>query len=95
MTDTRKAFAEFRLAYDDGDPWGSVMAWWFAVADALTDTAPERLPSHWQFRQSPLGSDKDQYEYETVAGWSPETLVRFGNALGRYAARLKAAGKDY
>jgi hypothetical protein len=92
---TKQAFAEFRLNFDGGDQWGSTMAWLFAVADALTDKAPDMVPDKWQFRQSPLGSDKDQYEYEIVVDWSAETLVRFGNALHRYAAMLRQAGRDY
>lgn len=92
---TKEAFAEFRLSFDAGDPWGSTMAWWFAVADALMEAAPELVPNKWQFRQSPLGPDTESYEYETCRTWPAETLVRFGNALSRYAAMLKAAGKDY
>jgi hypothetical protein len=95
MSDTKQAFAEIRLNFDSGDAWGSTMAWLFAVADALTDKAPDLVPPQWQFRQSPFGSDKSQYEYEIAAEWNTATLIRLGNALSRYAARLKAAGLDY
>jgi len=95
MSETKEAFAEFRLSFDGGDKWGSTMGWWFAVADALTEKEPGMVPDSWEFRQSPFGPDTEQYEYEIAAQWSPETLRRMGNALSRYARCLKAAGLDY
>jgi hypothetical protein len=92
--ETKEAFAEFRVGCGR-DMWGHTMGWWFAVADALTDKTPDQVPAAWKFRQSPLGSDTEQYEYEICSAYTPETLRRFGNALSRYANKLKAAGLDY
>lgn len=87
---------EFRLT-DSGDSWGSVMAWWFAVADEIYFGRDFEVPGEWRFRPSPLGSqnDPEMYETECVREASDEALQRFGAVLTRYASMLRAAGKDY
>jgi hypothetical protein len=89
--------AEFKLMFDPGDPWGSTMLWWFAIADSLLFTHDVAPPQHWQFRPSPLGpsNEPEQYETEIVDNTDPDALVRFGNLLTRYAAFLKRAGMNY
>ena len=86
-----------RDTFDGGDPWGSVMAWHFAIADYLTNLDADSVPEEWGFVQSPLGSATDCYEYETLADEQPsvEDLIHAGNILCRYASMLKLAGFDY
>lgn len=88
--------AEFRLTCD-GDCWGSVMLWWFAIADELHFNRDSGVPSSWQFRPSPLGpsNDLEAYETEIVEAADTETLLRFGELMNRCASRLKRLGKDY
>jgi hypothetical protein len=95
---TRNPILEImRDSFDGGDAWGSVMEWWFAIADYLTDLDPDSVPQDWQFRQSPIGSDVDSYAYQMLANEQPtaEQLIHAGNVLSRYAAQLKLAGMDY
>jgi hypothetical protein len=54
------------------------------------------IPAEWQYRPSPLGGkDPDAYETSICETASDDALRLFGRALNRYAAMLKAAGKDY
>jgi hypothetical protein len=89
--------SEFKIMFDPGDPWGSTMGWWFAIADSLTFIHGVETPSDWQFRPSPLGpsNDPDAYETEIVDKSDPDDLIRFGNVLTRYAHCLKRAGMSY
>lgn len=90
-----------RDSFDGGDPWGSVMAWWFAVCDVISDIDPAQVPAAWEFRQSPMGSDTESFEYEQILetmaadGVTLETLQHAGWVLCRYAAQLKLSGLDY
>lgn len=85
-----------RDSFDGGDAWGSVMGWWFAIADYLTENF-DGVPGSWGFQQSPFGVDKDAYEFEWLTELQPteEQLIHAGNILERYAAQLKLAGEDY
>lgn len=86
---------EYR-ATKDGDAWGRVMSWRFALADYLT-TRGLPVPASWQFRQSPFGPDKSSYEYQALnrRNDAPGTLARFGAALARLDNICRAAGRDY
>lgn len=86
---------EFRLSYDGGDAWGSTMGWWFAVAGEMNERGLD-IPGAWQYRPG-LGGGKDPDAYETpiCEGATDTALQLFGRAMNRYAAKLKAAGKDY
>lgn len=90
-----------RDSFDGGDAWGSVMEWWFALADVITDIDATQIPSEWEFRQSPFGADTEAYAYNAILetmrddGVTLETLLHAGKVLTRYAAQLKLAGKDY
>ena len=95
--------AELRGCDWSGDPWGELMALWFALNDACITQA---IPCDETFRPSPFGPDDDSYWYEffneglvrriqmgsaptdiEVAGWHK----LFNTA---YHA-LKLLGKDY
>lgn len=88
---------EFNLSYDY-DPWGQVMGWLFAVCDVLTDSGLG-TPPEWDFHQSPMGSDTDSYEYQTLqdlyVDYTDDDLLAFGHFLNREADQLRAAGQDY
>jgi len=92
--DTRELKAEFRL-HSDGDPWGTTMAFWFAVAGEMYVRGIP-IPDAWRYRPSPLGAkDPDAFETEICEQAGDETLAAFGALLNRYAGFLKRAGKDY
>lgn len=88
---------EFKFMRDPGDPWGSAMQWWFAVAESLTFTHGSDVPAHWEFRPSPIQTetDQDSLEAEFCDNADPDDLERFGNLLCRYADALKCAGYSY
>lgn len=99
---TRNPIIErMRDTFDGGDAWGSTMGWWFAIADVVTEIDPSQVPSEWEFRQSPMGSNTEAYEYQEILetmrddGATLEDLLDAGNILTRYAAQLKLAGMDY
>jgi len=56
---------EFKLT-NDGDNWGNVMQWLFAIADYLTFETKECVPDAWQFRPSPLGADEESYVFQAL-----------------------------
>lgn len=99
---TRNPIIEtMRDSFDGGDPWGSTMEWWFAIADVITEIDPSQVPSAWEFRQSPFGANTDSYAYQEIIdtmrdeGAVLEDLLNAGNVLTRYATQLKLAGMDY
>lgn len=90
-----------RDTFDGGDPWGSAVAWHFAIADVITEIDPAQVPEAWEFQQSPFGADTEAYEYNAVIetmrdnGAVLEDLIHAGNVLARYTHLLMLAGKDY
>ena len=97
MTTYKQLISEFRCD-DCDDPWGTVMHWWFTVADEIHFKRPKlNIPVNWRFRPSPLGSqnEPDDYAAVAVAQASDAALDRFGAVLNRYAGFLKRRGRDY
>jgi hypothetical protein len=88
---------EFRLSNDDGDSWGSVMAWLFAIADEITFYRNPTLnvPNEWEFRPSPLGADTETQTHKICHQAKDIALVKLGDTLWRYRAKLIVADKDY
>jgi hypothetical protein len=90
--------SEFKL-YADGDAWGYVMHWWFAVAEELYYFRQNvTIPEEWQFCPSPFGrpqNDPDDVATVAVALASDRDLLKFGKLLARCARALKHAGRDY
>ena len=81
---------EFRVDFDSHDPWGSVMGWFFDVAETLY-ARDAYIPEEWQFRPGRGESE----ESERLEDYSSDTLLQFGNVLNRYAAALESAGRSY
>lgn len=98
-----------RQDHDDGDPWGSTMSHWFAVADML-----HRLgyvtPPEWEYqalvRRWPAAAlfpapDPEEWpDSEYAALWGAgeidvDDLTHAGNVLCRYVAILDRAGHSY
>ncbi len=90
-----------RDTFDGGDPWGSTIAWHFAVSDVLHEIDPELVPKSWEFTPSVFGSNTEAYEYEAVCdlikdeGIDADVLIHAGNVLARYAHILMLNGYDY
>jgi hypothetical protein len=85
---------EIKLGDIAYDPWGTAMAWWFAVADEIAFKRNIDTPAHWEHRPG-LGCDPETYEGDMVADANDETLIKFGNLLSRYVAKLELAGRSY
>ena len=99
-----------RDSFGDGDPWGTAMAWGFAVAETLTVVGAE-VPAEMDYSPSPF------VQVETPETYSPESYeddvvfeylrdatdlesaireVQFaGKCLARYINWLDAAGFSY
>lgn len=73
------------------------MHWWFTIAEEIHTRDPSAVPAEWRYRQSPLGPQNDPHDIATAVARMADTrsLLLFGRALFRYAAKLKAAGEDY
>lgn len=99
--ETRNPVIErMRDSFDGGDPWGSTMEWWFALADVISGIDASQIPSEWEYRQSPMGADTDSWAYQEIIsevcdGVTLEDLLHAGAVLTRYASMLKLAGMDY
>lgn len=83
------------------DPWGTAMAWHFAIADCLGHGwGPPYPPADWGY-SSPMGPDENDPRFRALeemlhAGTvSSEDLLRVGNILHRYERVLERAGRDY
>jgi len=88
---------EFRICYDKGDAWGSVMGTLFPVAAELYYREGP-IPIHWGYSPGACHDDPrddEDYMYEILNEAETNALVRFGNFLDRFSGFLKRAGEDY
>lgn len=90
----KQILAENDIKYD---PWGTVLGAHFAICDEMLYMG-YTIPHSWGFRPGACHTPERDYD----GGWAyyfenqPEKkLIRWGNVLSRYSAKLKAAGKDY
>lgn len=103
MTTSTETFtyddAKDELRLDDfaGDPWGTTMAWWFAVSDEIYFHRDDiDVPHEWQFSPSPFGpAEDDEYRTEVVKGMPDADLVQFGNLLCRLDEICRERGWNY
>lgn len=94
--------AEYNVSFDGGDPWGSNIAWLFALAEFLTHEG-DGTPDEWEFRDSPLHDEwePEGYPEEMLSDmwddgiFTVEDAEAFGNVLNRYDNLLRMAGKNY
>ena len=88
------------MSWDNGDKFGSTMAWWFATADAL-ELAGEEIPIDWQYSPGAIGFPLPCFETDAitsavdagVVSW--DNVRELGNALMRYRKILGVRGEDY
>ena len=87
---------EFKLT-DDGDNWGNVMQWLFAIADYLTFETYECVPDEWQFKPSPFGADEERYEFQALKEMElpSDEVLQFGKVLFRVRDILESKGESY
>ncbi len=89
---------EFRMIYDKGDSWGSVMGAFFPVAAELYfREAP--VPPEWGYSPG-AGShddprDDEDYLFEVLEYADTSALIKFGSFLERFSRLLKRAGEAY
>lgn len=93
----RDALPDLRLEFDRGDPWGSTMALFFAVAEEIEFNRESiSPPGSWEY--SPGAADEPERDgpfAATVALLSDSALLRLGDFCERYSERLKARGYSY
>jgi len=84
------------------DPWGTAMAWGFAVCDylhhvALCDDIPAGLGYSPAATVRGEGFEEEGYpeQYIVEMGLDTYTLVTAAKCLDRYLDWCKAAGRDY
>ena len=92
--------SDLRSAWDPGDPYGSCMLIWFAIADLLTSEGQD-VPSAWEHSPGLGGPDKDDFYFQTLSeGWlsgyfAAEDLRNAGNILQEFAHHLDETGRSY
>ena len=82
----------YEMEFDDGDPWGSVMKWRFAICDELYRRGAD-IP--WDYSAGAGGApdpEDGDFDLSTV---SEADLICFGEELATEAATLDAAGRSY
>ena len=87
---------EFKLT-NDGDNWGNVMQWLFAIADYLTFETNECVPDKWQFKPSPFGADEESYVFQALKEMAlpSNEVLQFGKVLIRVRDILESKGESY
>ncbi len=87
---------EFKLT-NDGDNWGHVMQWLFAIADYLTFETNECVPDEWQFKPSPFGADEESYVFQALKEMAlhGDEVLQFGKVLIRVRDILESKGESY
>ena len=85
---------EYRLGDHKHDPWGTTMAWLFAVADYLTFEG-NGAPDSWEFTPAMGGPDTESYEFETLKESDLAAVEQFGALLHRHDRLCRHFGKDY
>lgn len=89
---------EVRTFDDPADPWGSNIAWLFALADYMWAINGEILPG---YRPSPMGVDLGDCSYElTTLGdmndsFEDDDVRRVYTILSRRDDILRVLGKNY
>lgn len=92
-----------RDAWDGHDQWGTVMMWWFGIADVLWHNTPQLITAEWQYRHGAgcNGIDRQEWPDGHIADLlddgiiSIDEMLYVGIVLTRYAGWLKLAGQDY
>jgi len=80
-----------------GDPWGTAMAWHFAIADRLWADG-HYVPAEWQYSHGASAwtePEADDFYGTECVGQSAEDLLHAGNVLHRFEALCVLAGRDY
>jgi hypothetical protein len=83
------------------DPYGTCMGWHFAIADLLSDVAPDEIPSAWDYRRGLGGSDEEDWHYVELSSFleagiiTTADLVRVGNICSRYVRILHMQDRSY
>lgn len=91
-------FKEFKNTYS-GDKWGNCMAWAFALCDYLYERG--LCPEYWEFQQSPMGSNEEDFQYEQISALvengdiTVNDILNFSKVLYRYHNILISQDKDY
>lgn len=92
-----------RDCWDGDDQWGTVMMWWFGIADVLWHRSAEPIPADWGYGHSPVCDEVDNNQWPDAQIMTmldsgeidPDEMLYVGTVLTRYAGWLKLAGQDY
>lgn len=90
--------SELRADWDSGDPWGSTMAWAFALAGELHyrgEGAADLAAARYSPGAGGDGREPDSYHAEIAAEASTPALLHWFRRLMRWRGVLEAAGRDY
>lgn len=98
---TRNKVVEYlRDGFDSGDMYGSTISCLFAIADRLSEIAPELVPAEWEFSPAMGGADTEAYDYQTIIeamnnGATVEDLLKAGIIFNRLDNLNRSTGIDY
>jgi hypothetical protein len=81
------------------DPWGTAMAWAFAIAENLHFRAGEPVPDSLGYRPAMGATDiePDDFNAQTIAeeGFDSGTMTEAAEMLSAFLDECKRLGKDY
>jgi hypothetical protein len=83
--------SDFAMAFDRGDPWGSVMVELFDVCEHLTARGDE-VPAEWEFRPGAGGCEDPRPHWERI---DAADLVAWGECLEVMRTVLVEQQADY
>lgn len=90
----RDLLDRFNTEYDSGDPWGSVMGWWFKICDELYRRGAG-VPLRWEYTPGAGGAPDPEEGDFCLSYYKSEDLIIFGDLLCKFAAACKRGGLDY
>ncbi len=82
------------------DPFGTALAWQFAIADVLSEWGPPYVPASWE-HHNPFGPGTGTYAYQDLAAMmqadeiTGRDLIRAGNVCKRIVSICHRNGKSY
>ena len=88
---------EFKLSTDKGDPWGSTLSTFFAVAAELHHRGDFYIPPDWGYSPGMAEDPREpeDYFYDLCVECSTADLQKFGSLMNRYTDCLRRAGRSY
>lgn len=92
--------SEVKADRDPTAPWGSNVAWMFAIADYMWYWCGEKVPGyspapHWSMKDDANITYELNVLLDLIEEWEDADMLKVYNTLYRYDTWLRMAGKNY